>query len=261
MAKMNVNGINLAYEVSGEGPPLLFIHGLGSCALDWEHQVPAFAKSHQVITCDLRGHGNSDKPAGPYSIKMFAADAEGLLRALGIQSAHVVGVSLGGGIAFQLAADAPALVKTLTVVNSAPEMILHTFKERLGLWTRFFIVWTMGIAKMGAVIAPRLFPSPDHAALRDSFVQRFSRNDKRAYLAALRALVGWSVTARLGAIACPVLVISADQDYTPLALKEAYVAKMPEARLVVIPDSRHGVPMERPEQFNAVLTEFLAANR
>lgn len=260
MAKIDVNGINLAYEVDGEGTPLLFIHGLGSCTLDWEHQVAAFAKTHKVITYDLRGHGNSDKPPGPYSIKLFAADAAGLLRALGVQSAHIVGVSLGGGIAFQLAVDEPALVKTLTIVNSYPEMILRTFKEKFGMWLRFFIVRTKGIPRMGAILAPRLFPGPDQGALRDTFVQRFSRNDKKAYLETLRSLVGWSVTDKLGAIACPVLVVSADQDYTPIAMKEAYVAKIPRAKLVVVPDSRHGLPMERPEQFNAVLAEFLAAN-
>jgi pimeloyl-ACP methyl ester carboxylesterase len=260
MATVNVNGIKLACKVIGEGPPLLFIHGLGSCGLDWEHQAEEFAESHMVITFDLRGHGDSDKPPGPYSIKMFAADTADLLCALDVQSAHVVGVSLGGGIAFQLAVDAPKLVRTLTIVNSYPEMILRTLKEKFGMWTRFFILRTKGIAGMGAILAPRLFPGPDLAAMRDTFIQRFSRNDQRAYTAALQSVIGWSVTDRLGEIACPVLVVSADQDYTPVANKEAYVTRIRGARLVVIPDSRHALPMERPQKFNAVLAKFLAAN-
>ena len=71
-------------------------------------------------------------------------------------------------------------------------------------------------------------------------------------------MLGWDVTARLGEITCPVLVIGSDQDYGPVAAKEAYRQLMPNARLAVIPDAHHAVPIERPEAFNAVLGEFLA---
>ncbi len=114
------NGIKLYYEVNGTGQPLVLIHGLGSSTRDWEVQVREFSKTYQVVAFDLRGHGRSDKPAGPYTIPLFAADTAGLLKALGIQSAHIVGISLGGSVAFQFAVDCPAMVKTLTIVNSAP---------------------------------------------------------------------------------------------------------------------------------------------
>jgi Predicted hydrolases or acyltransferases (alpha/beta hydrolase superfamily) len=74
----------------------------------------------------------------------------------------------------------------------------------------------------------------------------------------MRALVGWSVADRLGDIRCPTLVIASDQDYTPVSAKEAYVARMPNARLVVIPDAHHAVTVERPEEFNQALLDFLA---
>ena len=117
-----VNDIQLYYEITGQGQPLLFIHGLGSSTRDWEAQVSPFAANYQVITFDLRGHGRSDKPPGPYTLPLFTADTAGLLKALGLDAAHVVGISLGGGIAFQLALDYPELVKTLTIVNSAPAL-------------------------------------------------------------------------------------------------------------------------------------------
>ena len=79
MPTLQSNKINLYYEVTGEGQPLLFSHGLGSSARDWELQVGEFSKNYQVITIDLRGHGRSDKPAGPYSMSMFAADTGGCL--------------------------------------------------------------------------------------------------------------------------------------------------------------------------------------
>jgi 3-oxoadipate enol-lactonase len=255
------NGINLHYEVHGTGEPLLFIHGLGSSTRDWEAQVPAFSADYQVITFDLRGHGQSDKPAGPYSMAMFTLDAIGLLKALRVEQAHVVGLSLGGGVAFQLTVDAPGLVRTLTIVNSAPELILRSFKDRVTIWQRLAIVRLMGMRKMGEVLGTRLFVSPEQAALRRTFVSRWSENDPRAYLAAMRAMVGWSVTARLGSIRCPTLVLTADQDYTPLALKQAYTAQIPGAELVVIPDSRHALPMERPQEFNQALLGFLGRHR
>lgn len=257
MPKRQLNNINLYYEVNGNGQPLLLIHGLGSSTRDWELQAQAFSKAYQVITFDLRGHGQSDKPAGPYSLALFASDTAELLKALGVASAHVVGLSLGGGVAFQLAIDSPELVRTLTIVNSAPELVVRTFKERLGIWQRFVIVRLLGMRRMGEVLSTRLFPNPEHAALRATFVERWAANDPRAYQNALRAMIGWSVTAKLGSIRCPTLVLSADQDYTPVALKEAYTKLIPNARLVVIPDAHHATPIEQPEKFNTALSDFI----
>lgn len=257
MPKIRVNDINLYYEVNGDGQSLLFIHGLGSSTRDWELQVQEFSKTFQVITWDLRGHGQSDKPAGPYSLPMFAADAAGLLQSLNIKSAHVVGLSLGGGVAFQLAIDHPELVRTMVIVNSAPELVVRTLQDRIAIWQRFAIVRLLGMRKMGQVLSRRLFPKDEQMSLRTTFVERWAENDPRAYQEAMRAMVGWSVTDKLGSIKCPTLVISADQDYTPVAVKERYTKLMPNAELVIIPDAHHATPVEQPEKFNAVLMDFL----
>ena len=95
-----VNNINMYYEVLGHGEPLLFIHGLGSSTRDWENQIDFFSKNYQVILVDVRGHGQTDKPPGSYSISMFANDIAGLLDQLELPSVHVVGISMGGMIAF-----------------------------------------------------------------------------------------------------------------------------------------------------------------
>lgn len=257
MPYAEVNGIRLYYETQGQGQPLVFLHGLGSSTRDWEAQVPAFANDYQVITLDLRGHGQSDKPAGPYSLPLFASDTVGLLEELGVGPAHIVGISLGGGIAFQIALDAPDRVKTLTIVNSGPSMGASLEDVKAEVERRAAIVQQMGMHAMGLALSGALFPKPEQAALRDTFVQRWSENDPRAYIEATRATVGWSVTDKLGSIRCPTLVITADQDYSPVALKEAYVKAMPDARLVVISDAHHGTPIEKPEEFNRVLMEFL----
>lgn len=257
MPKIQVNGIHLYYEIHGEGQPLLFIHGLGSSTRDWELQAPEFSKSYKVITFDLRGHGQSDKPAGPYSMGMFAADAAGLLRRLGIDQAHVAGISLGGSIAFQMAVDAPGMLKSLTIINSTPEVIIRTFQDRLNAWQRLATVQLLGMRNVGRVLGRRMFIKPEQESIRRMFTERWAENDKRAYLRALRALIGWSVLDRIGSISCPTLVIAADQDYTPIAVKENYVAKIPNARLAIISDSRHATPVEHPGEFNRALLEFL----
>jgi len=260
VSNLRVNHINLYYEVNGSGQPLLFIHGLGSSTRDWELQVAEFSKSFKVITFDLRGHGQSDKPPGPYSMAMFASDTVGLLKALGVESANVVGLSLGGGVAFQLAIDAPALVKKLVIVNSAPALIVRTFKDRLNVWQRFAIVKWLGMRKMGEVLSQRLFPKPEHAAWRATFVERWAENDSRAYQDAMRAMIGWSVMDKLGSIQCPTLILTADQDYIPVAVKEEYTKLIPGARWVVIPDTHHALPVEEPQKFNAAVMEFLQEN-
>jgi len=258
MPILQLRDIRLYYEVAGEGDPIVFIHGLGSSARDWEYQVPFFAPRYRVVVFDVRGHGRSDKPPGPYSVPLFAQDTAALIRALEAAPAHVVGISMGGMIALQLAVDEPALVRSLVVVNSGPELVVRTFRERLMILQRFLIVRLLGMRKMGEVLSQRLFPRPDQAPLRQMFVERWAENDPRAYREAMRALVGWSVADRLGDIRCPTLVIASDQDYTPVSAKEAYVARMPNARLVVIPNAHHAVTVERPDEFNQVLLDFLA---
>ncbi len=258
MPKLHVHDIDLYYETAGQGPPILFIHGLGSSSRDWEPQIAIFSKTHRTVTFDVRGHGQSDKPPGPYSVPLFAADTAALIQALDIAPAHVVGISMGGMIAFQLAVSAPELVKSLVIVNSGPELVLRTWKERLNGLQRLLVVRLLGMRKMGQVLGKRLFPKPEQEELRRMFVERWAENDQRAYYDAMRGLVGWSVADRLGDIQHPTLVIAADEDYTPVSLKRDYVARMPRAELVVIEDSRHATPVERPEQFNQALMAFLS---
>jgi len=201
MPHIALHDISLYYESVGQGQPLVFIHGLGSSTRDWERQVSTFAKQYQVITFDLRGHGQSDKPAGPYTIPMFAADTANLLRALGVTSAHVVGLSLGGAVAFQLALDEPTLLKTLTIVNSAPTMgDQQAAKQEID--RRVGIVQQMGMRAMGATLSKNLFPKDEHAAERQTFVERWAAaHALRARHAERARWVG--VVERLPAAFCP----------------------------------------------------------
>lgn len=257
MGTIAVNDTTLHYREAGSGEPLVFIHGLGSSADDWARQIDAFADRYRVIAFDVRGHGQSAKPDGPYSMPLFAEDAAALLRALDAAPANVVGLSMGGMIAFQLAADAPALVKRLVVVNSMPEAELDSLKDRWIYWSRRLASTMLGMRATGKMIARRIFVKPEQGTLRQQFIERWAANDKQAYLATIDAIAGWSVADRLDAITCPALVVSADQDYTPVAVKREYAAQMPNAELTVIEDSHHATPVERPQAFNHVLSGFL----
>lgn len=258
MSTLEANHTKLYYEVSGKGPAVVFIHGLGSSTRDWEYQIPEFSKEYQVIAVDLRGHGRSDKPEGPYTIPMFAADLAALLRALDIASAHIVGISLGGGVAFQFALDYPAMVKTLTIVNSAPALGGTREQAQQEIERRVGIVRQYGMQAMGQSLAPALFPAPEHASLRDTFVERWAENDPAAYIAATRSMLDWDVTGQLGTIRSPVLILTSDQDYSPVAVKEGYTRLLPDAQLVVIPNAHHAAPLEHPQEFNRIVAQFLA---
>ena len=257
MPTIQVNDIDVYYEVVGEGEPLLFIHGHGSSSRDWEYQISHFSKSYRVITFDIRGCGRSSKPKGPYSLRLFAEDAAALLHELSIDSAHVVGISMGGMVAFEFVLGFPKLVKSLTLVNSYPETRVETWSERWMVLRRFLMLDLLGMRKTGQLLSNALFIKPEHDSLRNLFVQRWAENDRRAYRLALKAVVNWDVEARLGEIQCPVLVVASDGDFLPLEEKHAYSKKMRNARISVIEDARHAVTVEKPEEFNKILEGFL----
>ena len=102
-----IDKITLHYETAGQGQPLVFLNGLGQSVRDWERQVAYFSKNYRVITFDYRGQGSSDKPPGPYTISLFCDDAVRLLKAVDALPAHLVGLSMGGMIAFQMAVSYP----------------------------------------------------------------------------------------------------------------------------------------------------------
>lgn len=257
MPLIEVGNLRTYYEIHGQGQPLLLIHGLGSSCRDWELQVPDFKEHFKVITLDLRGHGRSDKPSAPYRMDDFAGDAAGVLQALAPGPAHVVGISLGGMVAFQLVLDHPELVDRLVIVNSVPALVPRGLGDWLGYWQRLLIINLVGMEKMGRVLAERFFTNPDQEALRDIFIQRWAENQKSSYSASLRAAYGWSVRERLGEIEAPTLILGAEGDYFPTAEKAAYTGEIPNAELVVVVDSKHALPAEKPGEFNRLVIDFL----
>lgn len=259
MSFCRVDGVNIFYQVHGRGVPLVFLHGLGSSTEDWWLQIDFFSQNYQVITIDSRGHGRSDKPNQTYDIACTAREVVAVLDKLGLTQAHVVGFSMGGMTAFQLASDQPQRLLSLTIVNSAPAMNIDNWRQKLQFWQRRWLVRLLGMPIVARAIGKRLFPLNEQAHLYQRFVNALQKLPRYAYLQALRSLEGWTVEAQLSRLTMPALVISGDDDYTPVALKRGYSQSMPNAKLVVIKNSRHATPIDQPLAFNLALEGFLSA--
>lgn len=257
MPELLLGDVRLHYQEQGTGDPVLLLHGLGSSARDWEHQLPALAAHYRVIAVDLRGHGSSERTQGPFSVAQFAGDVAALMDRLQLPTAHLVGISMGGMVGFQLAVDAPARVRSLVAINAGPELVARSLRQHLQLWLRRGVFRLFGLRRVAALLAPRLFPKPEQGPLRETFLLRWLENDPVAYGKAFRMLLGWSVVDRLERLVAPVLLIAGDGDYTPVSSKQAFLAHLPTGRLAVVEDSRHASTVDQPQRVNALLLDFL----
>jgi pimeloyl-ACP methyl ester carboxylesterase len=255
--RLTVPGSEIVWTAVGSGSPVLLLHGLGSCKEDWSEQVPALQGEHLVVRYDQRGHGASALAKATFTMSDLAKDAAALIESLRLGPCHVVGLSLGGMVAFELALAAPDLVRSLVIVNSGPEVVARTAGERWSLLARKVLTLVLPQRWMGALLARRLFPRADQKAMRERFVLRFAGNHKPSYLRTVSAILGWSVAHRLDTLTQPTLVVSGDRDYTGVDRKMEYVRRMPRATLQVIADSGHATPIDQPEAFNRVVSEFL----
>jgi 3-oxoadipate enol-lactonase len=209
MPSVDVGDISMYYELSGQGQPLVLIGGLGSDHTVFRHMSTELARDFRVLTFDNRGAGQTSKPDVPYSIPMMADDTIGLMDALGIERAHVIGISMGGRIAIELAATHPERVDHLVLISTAA-----TGTGRLRLSVPARILRTA--ARLG--LLPRgPHPQPDFAFQRQ-----------------LAASVSYDGAGQLSAITAPTLILHARNDRTmPLASAEATSAGIDGARIEV----------------------------
>lgn len=258
MPQAAVDGATLHYLDTGQGDAILFLHGLGSCGDDWVLQTPAFADAYRLIAPDLRGHGQSSKPAGPYSAALFAADAAALLDALGVERAHVAGLSLGGLVAQQLAIDFPRRVRSLALINTFAHLLSGSALELARLLRRGLISLALPMGRNARLVARSLFPYPHQAELRRYAAQRLAQNDRAAYRASIAAIRRFDSRRHLGRIACPALIITGDRDRTvPFSRQRELAHGIRGARWEIVRDSGHATPIDQPDAFNSLLRAFL----
>lgn len=249
---------SLHYLQQGEGEAVLLLHGLGSCAEHWSLQMQALSADYQVIAADFRGHGQSSPSTQAFTLQQLAADMLALLTHLEIKRCQLVGFSLGGMVAFELALLAPQCVQSLVIINSGPQLAIQGWRLKLQLGFRLAVIRLLGMRKLGQIIGAKLFPSEEQKPLLELFSQQMASMDQASYRHTLNAIAHFSVQSQLSHLSLPVLVIAADQDYSPVATKAAYVSLLPDAKLIVIPNSRHATPLDQPEALNQQLLSFLA---
>jgi pimeloyl-ACP methyl ester carboxylesterase len=257
MHNIIVNATRIAFIDAGNGVPLLLLHGLGGSHDDWRMQIPGFAAKYRVIVPDLRGFGASERRE-PFTIQQHARDMMALLSALSIERAHVVGLSMGGAVAIELALHATQAVGSLVLVNTAPGFTLTNWQRRRMAWLRVLVALVLGVGGVARLFSQGTFPARHQGRLRKRFIRRASHTSRWVYLATLRALTRWNAESRLAVIRAPTLVIGAQHDFTTSEEKRRWCKQIPRARFIEIAGSRHHTELDSPERLNCAVLEFLA---
>ncbi|MEA2126042.1 MAG: hypothetical protein QOI80_2824 [Solirubrobacteraceae bacterium] len=272
--RRTIDGSEMTYVDIGSGPALVFVHGLGGSWQNWLENLPHFAATHRCIAMDLGGFGESAPVDGDVSIERFARSVRELLAALDIESAAVIGNSMGGFIALELAIKFPALVERLVLVSAA---VLWQEYRRAKPLVAFASATegTLGRAMIG--LQPRLAARPKlrqralgfggirapHKLPRE--LQRelvLTARRTEGFLPAFQALASYSLRDELEKVTAPTLIVWGDADpLVGVSHARELEQLIPGARAVIYERTGHVVQLERPERFNADVEAFLAGDR
>jgi pimeloyl-ACP methyl ester carboxylesterase len=249
------------YEAHGEGQPLLLISGLGDDLDVWGSQLPAFARKHRVITFDNRGSGRTDAPDAPYSIRMMAEDTVGLMNALGIEKAHVLGVSMGGYIAEELAITYPGCVASLVLATTSVGPYLVKISI-LQAWAREALrdmrPLTFFQIMLPFMFNDRSFEAPGVLEMAVGTIAGHSSTPPHILARQMTACVEHDARDRIGRVTAPTLVLAGKEDpFVPFSLSEELAASIPNARLRVLDGGGHGFNGATADKFNRAVLEFL----
>ena len=257
----------------GDGPPLLFIHGLSGSWPNWLEQLPVFASERRVIAVDLPGFGHSPMPSGDISISGYARLLDGLMDQLGLDAAGVVGNSMGGFIAAELAIAFPQRVERLVLVSAAGISTHRDLEQRRALpaLKRAERI----LAASGAWFATRSDAVAKHPRLRGAALSVVVRHPGRlpaalaaeqirgagkpGFMQALESTIDYQLRERFPEIACPTLIVWGEEDRL-ITVRDAdvFAELIPDSRKVIFEDTGHMAMLERPAAFNVLLHDFLS---
>ncbi len=260
----------------GQGPPLVLLHGIMLSSALWVHQLRELADHHRVIAIDLRGHGQSLPGSAGTGIELLASDTATVLRTLGIEHAVVVGHSMGGMVALQMALDLPLAERrrrlagiVLTSTTAGPFATVPGFTGVVRLTGPVTARALLLGERFGAKALPsrdlrwwltRLGFGADAPAAQVRFVEAMHRGTPGRTLAGLiPSLATFDLSARLGSLDVPVLVVVGSHDHlTAPKLARRMAAALPEAQLVELPRCGHMPMLERRHEFSRLVDEFTA---
>jgi 3-oxoadipate enol-lactonase len=254
-------GLRIHYlEINTEKPTtVMLLHGLGACAESWGYQFPALSQAgFRILAPDARGFGKSSYPGGRVSVKIMARDMARLFTELDGNHAHVVGISMGGTLALQMAIDYPQMIDKLVLVNTFSALRPHNLWVWIYFILRFVVVHTFGLRTQAHIAARRIFPRPEQEYLRQELINQITQANPQGYRATMRALGLFNLHAHLKDIHSQTFVISGENDSTvPLQDQIKLVKGIKDAKHVIIPKAGHAVTAEKPDDFNRVLIDFL----
>jgi 3-oxoadipate enol-lactonase len=258
--KITVNDIDVHYTLEGpsEAPTVTMSHSLATDLSMWDPQAAALAKRYRVLRYDTRGHGGTDAPAGAYSLQQLAADARGLLEALGIARTHWVGLSMGGMIGQTLALSSPQILQSLSLCDTSSRIPA----EAKPLWDeRITVAETKGMDPHVEPTIARWFTAPFVQARPDvveSVRDMIRRTPPRGYAGCCHAIRALDLTDRLSAVSLPTLIIVGAQDVgTPVAASQAIHERIKGSELVILDSASHLSNLEQPQAFTRALEAFL----
>ncbi len=266
MPTITTNGLTLAYETHGSGEPLVLISGIGYDRWQWHKMAPGLAEHFTVIVFDNRGVGQTDKPAGPYTAQLLADDTAGLIQALGLRCAHVMGHSMGGFIAQALALSHPDKIDKLILASTnfggphhipiTPEAMAVLTDVKSDPVTRF---------KNGLGVSTAPGYADKNAAMIEAWLAWRTQNpiDPAAYQAQLAIGLGLlsaetCFERKLKQITASALILfGAHDQVVPPGNAELLAHEIPNSSIEILPDAGHFFPIETPEAANAAIIRFL----
>ena len=270
MPKAPVNGVNLYYEVTGTGYPLLFAHEFAGDYRSWEPQVRYFARRYQVITYNARGYPPSDVPedVNAYSQELAAKDIVGLLQHLNIPQAHIVGLSMGGYAVLHVGLSYPPVARSLVVAGCGYGSVASE-RERFQqdsrrVAERFQRDGMRAVAEVYARGPTRVqFEDKDPRGWRE-FAEQLTEHSAVGSALTLLGVQGrrpsvYALEAQMRQMRVPTLIVTGDEDEPCLEPGLFMKRTIPTAGLVVLPKSGHTVNIEEPEAFNRIVSDFLTA--
>ncbi|NHI89745.1 MAG: alpha/beta fold hydrolase [Candidatus Thorarchaeota archaeon] len=259
MPLVKVNGVNLYYEVHGEGEPVIFGNGIFSNTLGWVNQLPVFSKYYQVVLYDMRGQGQSDKPDGPYSFEMHADDQKALLDELGIDKVHHVGISYGGELGLVFALKYPDMLRSLVACSSV-SFVGPLLYNMCQLWRSACVLEDPEVFYYATV--PLNFGETfirDSTAILEQAKKRYVGLDYPALVRLLDAFLMINITDQLSKIEAPTCIIAGEKDILKPADPYSRVIhnNIPNSEMVIVRDSGHAITFDRPDEFNSIVLGFL----
>jgi pimeloyl-ACP methyl ester carboxylesterase len=265
---LEIDGAPVNTIVMGEGPPLLFVHGLSGCWQNWLENIPHFARTHRVIAPDLPGFGASPMPRDEITISGYGRCLDAICGQLGVETAHVVGNSMGGFVANELAIQFSHRVEKLVLVSAAGLSEQHVKRDRtmtaarivefVAAWLASKNDWIIRHARTRNALSSFAIKHPDRLPV-ELLYEQLQGSGKPGFLPALGAIMDYDLTERLSEIDKPTLIVwGRDDRVVPPGDATKFQQLIVGSELVWFEDTGHVPMLERPARFNRVVEEFLA---